>query len=116
MSLRSAHVLEQCANVFVNAEGNCAIAEFGQNELKDDAYRLSGCQRPNGMPRWKAPEILDGAACPTMQADVYVFAISCVEILNMGGIPYGTRDDEDIRRIVLEHDARPEVSDTPLSR
>lgn len=67
-----------------------------------------------------------------MQADVYAFAICCVEILNMGGIPYGTRDDEDIKRIVLgtfntscltfklahvfpEHDARPEVSDTPLS-
>jgi len=50
----------------------------------------------------------------------------------MGGIPYGTRDDEDVKRIVLgmfkafyptfqlayvslEHDARPEVSDTPLS-
>ncbi|KAG1850060.1 hypothetical protein C8R48DRAFT_382008 [Suillus tomentosus] len=105
----------KCANVFVNAEGNCAIADFGQSEIKDDAYRLSGCQRPNGTPRWKAPEILDGAASPTMQADVYAFAICCVEILNMGGIPYGTRDDEDIKRIVLEHDARPEVSDTPLS-
>jgi abelson tyrosine-protein kinase 1/abelson tyrosine-protein kinase 2 len=36
-----------------------------------------------------------------MQADVYAFAICCVEILNMGGIPYGTRDDEDVKRIVL---------------
>ncbi|KAG2050527.1 kinase-like protein [Suillus hirtellus] len=106
----------KCENVSVNAEGNCAIAEFGQSELKDDVYRLSGCQRPNEMPRWKAPEILDGAASPTMQADIYAFAICCVEILNMGGIPYSTRDDEDIRRIVLEHDARPKVSDTPLSR
>ncbi|KAG2139852.1 uncharacterized protein EDB93DRAFT_1090003 [Suillus bovinus] len=106
----------KCANVFVNTEGNCAIADFGQSELKDDAYRLSGRQRPNGTPRWKAPEVLDGAASPTMQADVYAFAICCVEILNMGSIPYGTRDDEDIKRIVLEHDARPEVSDTPLSR
>ncbi|KAG1773238.1 hypothetical protein EV702DRAFT_1131100 [Suillus placidus] len=105
----------KCANVFVNREGNCAIADFGQSELKDDAYRLSGRQRPNGTPRWKAPEVLDGAASPTMQADVYAFAICCVEILNMGGIPYGTRDDEDVKRIVLEHDARPEVSDTPLS-
>lgn len=105
----------KCANVFVNKEGNCAIADFGQSELKDDAYRLSGRPRPNGTPRWKAPEVLDGAASPTMQADVYAFAICCVEILNMGGIPYGTRDDEDVKRIVLEHDARPEVSDTPLS-
>ncbi|KAG1873935.1 hypothetical protein F4604DRAFT_1582487, partial [Suillus subluteus] len=105
----------KCANVFVNAEGNCAIADFGQSELKDDAYRLSGRQRPNGTPRWKAPEVLDGAASPTMQADVYAFAICCVEILNMGTIPYGTRDDEDVKRIVLDHDARPEVSDTPLS-
>ncbi|KAG2356627.1 hypothetical protein BDR07DRAFT_1380654 [Suillus spraguei] len=105
----------KCANVFVDTEENCAIADFGQSELKDDAYRLSGRQRPNGTPRWKAPEVLDGAASPTMQADVYAFAICCVEILNMGGIPYGTRDDEDVKRIVLEHDARPEVSDTPLS-
>lgn len=105
----------KCANVFVNREGNCAIADFGQSELKDDAYRLSGRQRPNGTPRWKAPEVLDGAASPTMQADIYAFAICCAEILNMGGIPYGTRDDEDVKRIVLEHDARPEVSDTPLS-
>ncbi|KAG2121438.1 hypothetical protein DEU56DRAFT_834233 [Suillus clintonianus] len=105
----------KCANVFVNKEGNCAIADFGQSELKDDAYRLSGCQRPKGTPRWKAPELLDGAASPTMQADVYAYAICCVEILNMGGIPYGTRDDEDVKRIVLERDGRPEVSDTPLA-
>jgi hypothetical protein len=47
MSLRFAYVLEQCANVFVNKEGNCAIADFGQSELKDDAYRLSGRPRPS---------------------------------------------------------------------
>ncbi|KAG1737988.1 hypothetical protein EDB19DRAFT_1984444 [Suillus lakei] len=105
----------KCANVFVNIENNCAIADFGQSELKDDAYRLSGCQRPKGTPRWKAPEILEGAASPTMLADVYAFAICCVEILNMGGIPYGTRDDEDVKRIVLEHNARPEVFVTRLS-
>ncbi|KAG2124031.1 hypothetical protein DEU56DRAFT_863614 [Suillus clintonianus] len=105
----------KCANVFVNLEGNCAIADFGQSELKDDAYRLSGYQRPKGTPRWKAPEVLDGAAGPTMKADVYAFAICCVEILNMGGIPYGTRDDEDVKRIVLEHDARPEVSYSRLT-
>jgi hypothetical protein len=47
VSLSFAHVSEQCANVFVNREGNCAIADFGQSELKDDAYRLSGRQRPS---------------------------------------------------------------------
>ncbi|KAG0700342.1 hypothetical protein DFH29DRAFT_807787 [Suillus ampliporus] len=106
----------KCANIFVNREGHCAIADFGQSELKDEAYRQSRCQQPKGTPRWKAPEILDGAPRPTMKADVYAFAICCVEILNMGGIPYGTRDDDDVKRIVLEHDARPEISDTPLAR
>ncbi|KAG1729964.1 uncharacterized protein EDB91DRAFT_799075 [Suillus paluster] len=105
----------KCANIFMNRAGSCAIADFGQSELKDEAYRRSGCHQLKGTPRWKAPELLDGAPRPTMQADVYAFAICCVEILNMGDIPYGTRDDEDVKRIVLEHDARPEISSSPLA-
>ncbi|KAG2351327.1 hypothetical protein BDR07DRAFT_1489198 [Suillus spraguei] len=86
MSSRLSHALEQC-NILVNTEGNCVITDFrfGQSELTNDAYKLSGRQRPNETPRWpkQVPEVSD------------------VVILSMGGI--------------LEHDARPGVSDAPFS-
>jgi serine/threonine protein kinase len=47
-----------------------------------------------GTARWKAPELLNGAAGDlTTAVDVYAFAITCIEIMSMGGVPWGSMED-----------------------
>lgn len=38
---------------------------------------------------------------PTSAADVYAFAICCVEILGMGDLPWATLDDRTIHELVM---------------
>jgi len=45
--------------------------------------------------------MLMGDDRPTKAADVYAFAMCCVEILGMGDLPWGTLDDRAIRELVL---------------
>ena len=56
-----------------------------------------------GALRWRAPEILDGLGFvrPTDSADVYAFAVFCVESLGRGALPWSRLDDEDVRALVL---------------
>jgi hypothetical protein len=45
--------------------------------------------------------MLMGDNQPTNAADVYAFAMCCVEILGMGSLPWATLDDRAIRELVL---------------
>ena len=52
--------------------------------------------------RWQAPEVLNGEVEMTKETDVYAFAIACVEIVNLGKLPWGIMlEDEAIRQRVL---------------
>jgi hypothetical protein len=52
--------------------------------------------------RWQAPEILTGEVEMTKETDVYAFAIACVEIVNLGKLPWGIMlEDEAVRQRVL---------------
>ena len=51
--------------------------------------------------RWQAPELMQGAEVLTQEMDVYAFAICCVEILNMGALPWPLMDDNAVRHFVL---------------
>jgi serine/threonine protein kinase len=55
----------------------------------------------DGTLRWQAPELLNGATKLTPATDVYAFSICCVEILGMGDLPYGHRDDKLVAHLVL---------------
>jgi len=55
----------------------------------------------DGTLRWQAPELLNGATKLTPAMDVYAFSICCIEILGMGDLPYGHRDDKHVRLLVL---------------
>ena len=55
----------------------------------------------DGTLRWQAPELLNGATTLTPATDVYAFSICCVEILGMGDLPYGHRDDNLVALLVL---------------
>lgn len=111
-------ILSQCANVLIDDNGHCIISDFGQSEMKSEAYRLSGtpvtrrfifvCCSPtslkssvDGTLRWQAPELMAGESTLTQAIDVYAFAISCIEILTKGGMPWHSSDDEAVRYFVL---------------
>ena len=55
----------------------------------------------DGTLRWQAPEIMAGTSNLTQAIDVYAFAITCVELLTQGGVPWPYNDDNDVRRFVL---------------
>ncbi|KIJ12984.1 hypothetical protein PAXINDRAFT_100924 [Paxillus involutus ATCC 200175] len=97
----------KAANVLVDETGRCLISDFGQSEMKSEAYRLTGQPTPRGTLRWQAPELLLGDNRLTNAVDTYAFAICCVEILGMGNLPWATLDDGAVASLVLDNDQRP---------
>lgn len=103
---------------------HCVISDFGQSEMKSEAYRISGMPLPreptinlrynlprlyaDGTLRWQAPELMSGANDLTPAMDVYAYSICCIEILLMGRMPWPLSSDDDVRRFVLGkcHDSR----------
>jgi len=55
----------------------------------------------DGTLRWQAPELMAGLSRLTTEMDVYAYAITCVEILTMGRMPWPLMDDEAVRHFVL---------------
>ncbi|KAG1737996.1 hypothetical protein EDB19DRAFT_1715645 [Suillus lakei] len=105
----------KASNVLVDDNGRCVISDFGQSEMKWEASRRSGEPVTNGTLRWQAPELLDGATKLTTATDVYAFSICCIEILGMGDLPYGHRDDALVALIVLDQDKRAEIPSTHIA-
>jgi abelson tyrosine-protein kinase 1 len=105
---------------FLERQTRCVVSDFGQSEMKSEVYRLSGTalprvsihfalcfpkltfQPPDGTLRWQAPEILSGRNQQlTVEIDVYAFGILCSEILNKGGLPWPSLDDDAARHLIL---------------
>ncbi|OAX33071.1 hypothetical protein K503DRAFT_869785 [Rhizopogon vinicolor AM-OR11-026] len=99
----------KASNVLVDDNGRCVISDFGQSEMKWEVSRRSGKSITNGTLRWQAPELLNGATKLTPAADVYAFSICCIEILGMGDLPYGHREDKLVALLVLDQDKRAEI-------
>ncbi|KIP06901.1 hypothetical protein PHLGIDRAFT_106442 [Phlebiopsis gigantea 11061_1 CR5-6] len=99
----------KAANVLINKYGHCIISDFGQSELRSEAYRLSGTPLPHGTLRWQAPELMAGQSKLTTEVDVYAFAITCIEILTKGGVPWPLADDNAVRNFVSVENMRPEI-------
>ena len=55
----------------------------------------------DGTFRWQAPEVLEGRTDLTTESDVYSYAICCIEILTLGGVPWSALDDNAVRDLVL---------------
>ncbi|KAI0742205.1 hypothetical protein C8Q80DRAFT_1186590 [Daedaleopsis nitida] len=103
----------KAANVLVDDRKHCVIADFGQSEMKSEAYRISGMPLPHGTLRWQAPELMSGLSGLTQQIDVYAFAITVVELLTKGALPWPMADDDAVRHFVVRENMRPEP---PLQR
>ncbi|TFK79567.1 hypothetical protein K466DRAFT_570161 [Polyporus arcularius HHB13444] len=103
----------KAANVLVSDRHHCVISDFGQSEMKSEAYRISGMPLPHGTLRWQAPELMSGMSGLTQEIDVYAFAITCIELLTKGALPWPMADDDAVRHFVLRENMRPEP---PLQR
>ncbi|KAF8890966.1 hypothetical protein BD779DRAFT_1515523 [Infundibulicybe gibba] len=99
----------KAANILVDDKIRCVISDFGQSEMKSEAYRISGTPPPHGTLRWQAPELMAGMGQLTTEMDVYAYAISCIEILSMGRMPWPLMDDDAVRYFVTKENSRPEI-------
>jgi serine/threonine protein kinase len=97
----------KAANVLVDDGLRCVISDFGQSEMKSEVVRLSGAVPSRGTLRWQAPEIMQGRGGLAPEADVYAFAILCVEIMDRGSLPWPLVDDESVRHFVSGAPASP---------
>ncbi|KAJ7141695.1 hypothetical protein C8R43DRAFT_586859 [Mycena crocata] len=102
----------KAANVLVDDRIHCLVSDFGQSEMKSEAYRISGTAVPHGTLRWQAPELMLGSSELTPEMDVYSYAICCIEILQMGRVPWPLMTDEAVRNFVLKDNSRPKIPPT----
>jgi abelson tyrosine-protein kinase 1 len=55
---------------------------------------------PGGPTRWQAPELLLGKTNFTPASDVYAFAMSCIEVITKGNLPFPIMNDEQVKIFV----------------
>ncbi|KAG5731485.1 Serine/threonine-protein kinase TNNI3K [Termitomyces sp. T112] len=95
----------KAANVLLAEDLHCVVSDFGLSkwihQLEEKNFPL------NNALRWQAPELMSGGSVPTKKADVYAFAMCCIEILTMGSIPWPTMKDDDVKQHVLYEEGRP---------
>ncbi|KAJ4486547.1 hypothetical protein C8J55DRAFT_452053 [Lentinula edodes] len=101
----------KASNVLVDDKIHCVISDFGQSEMRSEAYRISGTALPHGTLRWQAPEIFAGSSQLTVEMDVYAFAICCTEVLSLGRMPWPLYDDNQVQNHIMANQ-RPEVPPT----
>ncbi|KAJ7816060.1 kinase-like domain-containing protein [Mycena olivaceomarginata] len=99
----------KAVNVLVDNGIHCVVTDFGLSEMKAEVCRISNAAPPRGALRWHAPELLLGSGLPTREADVYAYAMCCVEILSRGFPPWPHVDDDSVREFVLKDKKRPDI-------
>ncbi|TFY66265.1 hypothetical protein EVG20_g4825, partial [Dentipellis fragilis] len=98
----------KAANIFVDDDMQCVVANFSQEGIKFARHHSTGLR--DGSLRWQSPEMMSGSDSLAFKTDVYAFAICCAEILGMGRLPWATSSDDSVRRRVLIKDERPPVN------
>ncbi|KAJ3730506.1 hypothetical protein C8R42DRAFT_650363 [Lentinula raphanica] len=102
----------KASNILVDDDIHCVISDFGQSEMRSEAYRISGTAPPHGTLRWQAPEIFTGSSnLLTAEMDVYAFAVCCTEILSLGRMPWPLYDDHQVLNHIMAN-RRPDIPPT----
>ncbi|VDC03563.1 unnamed protein product [Peniophora sp. CBMAI 1063] len=105
----------KASNVLMSDTLRCIVADFGQSELKAEVSRLSGQPISRGTLRWQSPELMRGAVSElTTQIDVYAFGILCVEIFQLGALPWPHFEENTIRHLVCDEKKRPTLPRIPI--
>ncbi|KAK1230169.1 hypothetical protein PQX77_006763 [Marasmius sp. AFHP31] len=98
------------ANVLVDSDSRCVIADFGHSKPTSQITHANA--KHNHGFRWQSPELMAGQSLLSPENDVYAFAITSVEVLTMGSLPWPMLPDNLVRIRVLDFDERP---DYPVS-
>ncbi|KAL0572982.1 hypothetical protein V5O48_008973 [Marasmius crinis-equi] len=101
------------ANILVDDECNCRLADFGlSREFSGTTMEASSSGGPKGAVRWMAPEMFDTLGRKDSNedrspADIYAYACTVVEIIT-GRPPFSDLFDGAVIAQVILHCARPE--------
>ncbi|KAE9302488.1 hypothetical protein PF008_g22482 [Phytophthora fragariae] len=89
------HADLKCDNILVTSDKRAKLIDFGLS-------CLSTCDggKPQGAPRWKAPECLEGGG-PTFTSDVFSFAMCIIQAIS-GAYPWGNLIDAGVMYQVKE--------------
>ncbi|KAF9070422.1 kinase-like domain-containing protein [Rhodocollybia butyracea] len=93
------------ANVLLDNDRRCVLSDFGQSR-HHAKISYKDPKHAHGF-RWQSPELMSGRGFISKENDVYAFAITCVEIVTMGSLPWPTKPDDVVKIIVLEQNGRP---------
>ncbi|ESK93381.1 hypothetical protein Moror_1792 [Moniliophthora roreri MCA 2997] len=93
-------------NVLVDNNFRCVLADFGHSKWAS-RVTYNNSKHNHGF-RWQSPELMKGRSLLTKENDVYAYAITLVEILTMGSLPWPTLPDDLVREAVLERGERPD--------
>ena len=108
----------QGANILIDRQFRCIIADFGHskefsqidftNAKHAREYQLVIyflCVNVHFVTldgfRWQSPELMAEHSLLTKENDIYAYAITCVEILTMGSLPWPMIPDDLVRKRVL---------------
>ncbi|KAF5356435.1 hypothetical protein D9758_009500 [Tetrapyrgos nigripes] len=97
------------ANILIDHHFRCVIADFGHSK-EFSQIDHTNAKHAHGF-RWQSPELMAEYSLLTKENDVYAFAITCVEILTMGSLPWPMMPDDLVKQHVLQFDERPPFPD-----
>ncbi|KAJ3980213.1 kinase-like domain-containing protein [Lentinula detonsa] len=102
------------ANVLLDNDLRCILTDFGHSKHESDiSYKND--KHAHGL-RWQSPELMAGRSLISRENDVYAFAITCIEIVTMGSLPWPMVADDVVRHRVLEQNARPSFPSKVVDR
>jgi serine/threonine protein kinase len=95
------------------------VADLGESKIKLSVATYSR-QTLAGTTRWMAPELFEKKSSDEIKypfkADVYSYAITCSEILNMGKLPFADIEKQSELKEAVRKGIRPTLPDSlPLS-
>ncbi|KAJ3936004.1 MAG: kinase-like domain-containing protein [Lentinula lateritia] len=93
------------ANVLLDNDLRCVLADFGHSK-RESEISYKNDKHAHGL-RWQSPELMAERSLISKENDVYAFAITCVEIVTMGSLPWPMIADDVVKKRVLEQNARP---------
>ncbi|KAJ4471561.1 kinase-like domain-containing protein [Lentinula aciculospora] len=106
--MHSAHVVHgdfKGANVLLDNDLRCVVGDFGHSRHQSQ-ISFKNPKHAHGL-RWQSPELMSERSLISKENDVYAFAITCVEIVTMGSLPWPMIADDVVKDLVLKENARP---------
>ena len=71
----------KCANILLDNQNNCKLADFGISKHTESIKSMSGCNTFCGTPYWISPEIILGQKYG-WKTDIWSFGCTVLEMLN----------------------------------